>query len=228
MLALRRRGEDDFLILHDGRVLMTSRAHRSECALAEAGLARLPEGPEPRVLIGGLGMGYTLRAALDVLPPAARVRVAELHGCVVEWCRGPIAGLSGDATRDPRVRIDLADVARVIASGECFDAILLDLYVGPHTPGREDPLWGDAALARTAAALSTGGVFGIWSEGPDARFEKRLRRAGFEVSRTRPGRGGLRHVVYTAVRVETGRFREGSTRVGRSRGRGPGRRSSTR
>ena len=200
---------------------MTSRAHRSECALADAALARLPTRDTPRVLIGGLGMGYTLRAALDGLPETAQVRVSELNPCIAEWCRGPLAHLTASASADARVRIEHVDVAARIASGERFDAILLDLYVGPHAPAADDPLWGDAALTRTRAALTADGVFGVWSESPDARFEKRLRRAGFEVERSRPGRGGLRHLVYTAVRAA-------DTPGGRRRGRAPGRRSSAR
>ena len=220
-LELRQRGERDFLITLDGRVLMTSNAHRSEGALAEISLARLGARAAPRVLVGGLGMGFTLRAALDALPLAARVTVAELHDCVVEWCRGPLARLTGSAVSDPRVRVETQDVTRLIADGSSYDAIVLDLFVGPRGPASGDPLWGDAALARTRAALTEGGVFGVWSEAPDAAFAKRLRRAGFSVERARPGHGGLRHVVYTAIR-------EPGTRAGLRRESGPRRRSSGR
>lgn len=221
VLELRRRGEHDFLITHDGRVLMTSAAHRSEAALSEITLARLGKCRTPRVLLGGLGMGFTLRAALDALPPAAWVTVAELHSCVVDWCRDPLAALTDGAVNDRRVRVENRDVARLIAEASGFDAIVLDLFVGPRGPAGDDPLWGAAALERTHAALTPEGVFGVWSEAPDAAFEKRLRRAGFSVEKTRPGRGGLRHVVYVAIK-------ESGTRGDRRRGRAPRRRSSIR
>ncbi|MEE2677198.1 MAG: spermidine synthase [Myxococcota bacterium] len=215
---MRQRDARDFLITLDGRVLMRSAAHRSETALAELALARLAGRPAPRVLIGGLGMGLTLRAALDGLPARARVRVAELHAPVVAWCRGPLAELTAGAVDDPRVHVDVADVAQVIAEGGRFDAILLDLFVGPQRPDREDPLWGTAALARTRNALAPGGVFAVWGEAPDAGFEKRLRGADLGFERARPGRGGRRHVVYVA-------FRAPGTRGDRSRGREARRRS---
>jgi spermidine synthase len=194
---------------------MTSSAHRSERALAEIVLARLGARATPRLLIAGLGMGFTLRAALDVLPPSARITVAELHACVVAWCREQLAPLTDAAVADPRVTVECFDVAQLIADRSGFDAIVLDLFVGPRGPAGDDPIWGDAALLRTREALTRGGVFGVWSEAPDAAFEKRLRRAGFAVEKSRPGHGGLRHVVYSAIK-------ESGTRDGRSRG--PGRR----
>ena len=218
LLELRQRDARDFLITLDGRVLMRSAAHRSETALAELALARLAPRSAPRVLGGGLGMGLTLRAALDALPPGARVRVAELHAPVVSWCRGPLAALTQGAADDPRVCVEVEDVARVIAGGGPFDAILLDLFVGPQRSDREHPLWGATALANTWAALAPDGVFAVWGEAPDAGFEKRLRGAEFRFERARPGRGGRRHVVYVAVR-------ESGTRGGRSRGRAARRRS---
>jgi len=211
LLELRQRDARDFLITLDGRVLMRSAAHRSESALAELALARLASRRAPRVLVGGLGMGLTLRAALDGLPRGARVVVAELHEPVVGWCRGPLAALTRGAVDDPRVRVEVGDVARIISGGGPFDAILLDLFVGPQRRSRDHPLWGEAALANTRAALGSDGVFGVWSEAPDAGFEKRLRRAGFRFERARPGRGERRHVVYVALR-------ESDTRGGRPRG----------
>jgi spermidine synthase len=160
--------------------------------------------PRPRVLIGGLGMGYTLRAALDALPRSARVVVAEIDPVIVRWCRGHLAGLTGSSLDDPRVRIEIADVAAVIAAatqgGEPFDAIVLDLYEGPREAqgGAADPLYGRRALERTRAALAPEGVFAVWSEDADAPFAARLATAGFEVERLRPGKGGPRHVVYLA------------------------------
>jgi len=205
VLELRRRGECDFLILINGRVLMNSSASRSEIALGrlacEAAAARL----RPRILIGGLGMGLTLRAAPDALPPPAQVVVAELNTVVVKWCRGPLAVLTRGALDDPRVTVVIDDVAAVVAQAaqtgaRRFDAIIIDLYEGPHaaTDARNDPFYGSRALTTTRAALSPGGVFAVWGESPDKAFEKRLAAAGFSVNMQRPGRGGLRHVVYVA------------------------------
>jgi spermidine synthase len=199
-LELRQRGDDDFLITIAGRVLMTSQARRSEEALAT--LALRDHGPARRdaIVIGGLGMGYTLRAALDVLPASARVTVVELNPDVVAWCRGPLAPLTGSAVTDPRVTVVVADVSDFIARATpaTFDAIVLDLYEGPHasTQRPDDPLYGPTALARTRAALAKGGVFAVWSEEPDAAFESRLSRAGFRVQKERSGRGGRAHFVY--------------------------------
>jgi spermidine synthase len=157
------------------------------------------------VLIGGLGMACTLRAALDALPAGAAVVVAELHETIVRWCRGPLAGLSGGAVDDPRVEVRVGDVAEAIRaaaapSGPRFDAVMLDLYEGPYPAAQPTahPHYGPAALARTRAALAPGGVFAVWSEEPDARFERALAAAGFAVRRERPGRGGRRHAVYVA------------------------------
>jgi spermidine synthase len=156
-------------------------------------------------LIGGLGMGLTLRAALDNLPEAGRVVVAELNPAVVTWCRGPLAGLTNKAASDPRVHIEITDVAAMIFGAsqpgkDKFDAIVIDLYEGPgpDTDPLQDPFYGSRALTSTAAALTPGGVFAIWGENPDTAFEKRLATAGFVVDAKRPGKGGLRHVVYLA------------------------------
>jgi spermidine synthase len=200
-LELRRRGERDFVITVGGRVLMNSTWHRSEIAVAQLACRRIADRPRPHVLIGGLGMAFTLRAALDQLPRTAQVTVAEIEPAVVRWCRGPLAGLTEQAVDDPRVEIALSDVARLIAEAAGrFDAIVLDLYEGPRTAtqAREDPFWGPAALRRTREALTPGGVFSVWSEDPDAAFEKRLASAGFRVERRRPESGGPRHAVYLA------------------------------
>ena len=198
-LELRRRGAD-FVITVAGRVLMSSMAHLTEVAVAEIACAEVAGRERPRVLIGGLGMGFTLRAALDSLPRSGRVVVAEINEAVIRWCRGPLAPLTNRAAQDPRSKIVLEDVAEVIAGGERFDAIVLDLYEGPRgaTQVREDPFYGPAALKRTREALNPGGVLAVWSEDPDAAFEKRLRQGGFEVERRKPGKGGPRHTVYIA------------------------------
>jgi spermidine synthase len=205
ILELRKRGDRDFLILINNRVLMNSGANRSEIALGELACATIKAHSKPRVLIGGLGMGLTLRASLDSLPAAAEVVVAELNEQVVAWCKGPLAELTSTAVRDPRVHTRVNNVADVIAEASRqgarkFDAVIIDLYEGPHsnTEKISDPFYGSHALVRTASALAPGGIFAVWGEAPDAPFEKRLNAAGFTVNKLRPGRGGLRHVVYIA------------------------------
>jgi spermidine synthase len=205
ILELRKRGERDFLILINYRVLMNSSANRSEMVLGERAARAVASRSKPRVLIGGLGMGLTLRSALDVLPGAAQVGVAEVNPVVVKWCQGPLAELTKNAVNDPRVAVVIEDVSAVIAKAaqhgeKRFDAIIIDLYEGPGTgtDAALDPFYGSRALDTTAAALSAEGVFAVWGETPDAGFEKRLAAAGFSVDRQRPGRGGLRHVVYVA------------------------------
>jgi spermidine synthase len=199
-LELRQRGDGGFLIVIAGRVLMTSNDRRSEQALATLACQGLA-GPRPRVLIGGLGMGYTVRAALDALPAAAEVVVAELTPEIEAWCRGPLAPLTGAALDDPRVRVVIGDVARVIADAPRghYHAILLDLYEGPHaaTQRADDPFYSTAALAASRAALAAGGVLAVWSEDPDDAFARRLATAGFEVEVRRLGKP-RRHVVYLA------------------------------
>jgi len=206
LLDLRQRGETDFLITIDGRVLMNSSANMSEMVLAQLACESLKNKKNSRVLVGGLGMGFTLKAALDNLPVDAEIVVAELNPIIVKWCRGPLAHFTAGAVDDPRVRIVIDDVAVQIrhtaikGKGNRFDAIILDLYDGPHAgaPGRGEHLYGDRALELSGSALRAGGVFAVWSEDPDKAFEKRLKTAGFYVNRQRPGRGGRRHVVYIA------------------------------
>ncbi len=206
LLELRQRGETDFLITIDSRVLMNSSANMSEIVLAELACESLKNKKNPRVLVGGLGMGFTLKAAIDNLPADAEVVVAELNPIMVKWCRGPIAHFTGGAVDDPRVKVVIDDVAAVIryaamkGKGNRFDAIILDLYEGPYGggQGRGAYLYGDMALKLSSSALKAGGVFAVWSEDPDKAFEKRLKAARFSVNRQRPGRDGGRHVVYIA------------------------------
>lgn len=204
---------------------MTSSAHRSESELGAIAAEACGRRRSPRMLIGGLGMGFTLRAALDGLPSRALVTVAELQPAVVEWCRGPLAPLTDAAVQDPRVSVDCADVAAVLerASPEHYDAVALDLFSGPRAPRRNDPHYGTEALARVRETLRPGGALVVWAEQHDPVFAKSLSRAGYAVSRRRPGRGGLRHVVYLAVR-EAG-VRERDTRGGRPRAPAARRRS---
>jgi spermidine synthase len=208
-LKLLRRGEGDFLITIAGRVLMNSRANRSELAVAKLPCQKLAARQAPRVLVGGLGMGCTLRAALDALPEHAEVTVVELHRTVETWCRDPLALVCGNALSDARVTVSIEDVSQHIRRRaderalERYDAIILDLYEGPHakTDAKRDPLYGQGALDRVARSLRPQGLFSVWSEDPDTGFERRLRRAGFQLERVRPGRGGRRHAVYLAQRL---------------------------
>jgi spermidine synthase len=203
-LELRRR-RDDWLMMIDGRVLMNSFSRRSEEELSRLGLERLGHRPAPRVLVSGLGMGFTLRALLDGVPAAARVVVAELNPVVVEWCRGPLGPATNNAIGDPRVRVEVGDVAALIARvpAGSFDLILLDMYEGPNTSTQapDDPIYGPAALARLHRALTPNGVAGIWSEDADARFQKRFAAAGFAVTKHSFQSGPSRHIVYTGRRA---------------------------
>ena len=200
VLELRQRGERDFLILIDGRILMNASESRSEIALGKlAGC--VADRPRPRVLIGGLGMAITLRAALESLPQDALVLVAEIEPAVEAWCRGPLASLTDGAVFDSRVSVEVGDVADVIdcAAERTYDCIVLDLFEGPaERTGSADRLFGRAGLAAARRALATDGVYAVWSEKPGSAFERRLARAGFKFECRRPGRGGLRHAVYLA------------------------------
>lgn len=203
-LELHQRGESDFMVLVDGRVLMTSALRTSELFLAEAGCAPFRGAAAPRVLIGGLGLGFSLRAALDVLPPKASVIVSELNEAIVDWNRGPLAGVNARAVLDQRVQIEVGDVTHEIArvaekQGPRYDAILWDLYVGPTRRGQErHPLYGKRSVERTFAALNDQGIFGVWCETPSSSFEQRLEAAGFSVKLERTRGKGLRHAVYLA------------------------------
>jgi len=203
-LALARRGQE-WVIRYGARVLMSSRAHGSEDALAALALERARR--RRTILIGGLGLGYTLRAALDRAPADARVVVAELVPEVVAWNRGPVAHLAGRPLDDPRVRIQFRDVAAVVAEARgAFDAILLDVDNAPGSPvlRGNDRLYGDAGVHICARALASGGVLAVWSAGPDDRYLERLQRAGLD-ARARPvaplGTGGPgRHVIFLAAK----------------------------
>lgn len=206
MLELRQRGEGDFLIMIGAQVLMNSLSNRSEIVLGRLGCGHLTHHPSARVLVGGLGMGFTLKAVLDSLPDSARVVVAELNPVVCRWCQEHLASLTGNAVSDPRVRVEIGDVSRLIRRSaqnggeERFDAIVLDLYRGPHarTDQLNDPLYGSRAIESARAALKPGGVLAVWGECYDEGFETRLKKAGFSVTIERPGRGGLRHAVFLA------------------------------
>ena len=208
-LALTLRS-GEYVILANGKSLMSSRMHGSEEALATFACARIRGREEPRVLIGGLGMGFTLRATLDLLPQDGTVVVAELLPAVIEWNRGPLGPLAGHPLRDRRVRVENGDVAAVIrASAGAFDAILLDVDNGPAafaTSGNAG-LYNDAGLAAARTALKKGGVLAVWSARDDRKFEQRLRYAGFRVEvervRGRLKKGGPRHTIFIATIAAT-------------------------
>lgn len=202
-LILCRR-DREYVIRVDGRELMSTRCH-SEEEMARLSIARLPRRADLRVLIGGLGMGYTARAALDALPPRARVVVAEIADTVVEWNRGPLAHLAGRPLDDPRLQLEIDDVARVMArAAEPFDAILFDVDNGPRGLTRPDNqlLYNDAGLAAARRALRPGGVLAVWSASGDVAFERRLRKARYEVETlqvpSRLGRGATTHTIFFA------------------------------
>lgn len=202
-LTLKRRG-DEFSIMLGSNELMNSRVSGSEEALAKLSCASLEDRPAPRLLIGGLGMGFTLRAALAVLGPDARIAVAELVPAVVAWARGPMAGIFAGCLDDPRVAILEADVADAIAdASNAYDAILLDVDNGPDGLSRaaNDRLYDARGLATARRALAPGGVLAVWSAHPDRAFAARLRRAGFaveEVNTRARGKRGARHVIWLA------------------------------
>lgn len=204
-LRLYRRGEE-FSIRVDGQELMTSRAHGSEEALARISCARIADRTRPRVLIGGLGMGYTLAAALSRLGADAEVIVVELAPAVVAWNRGPLASLAGSPLEDPRVRVLEGDVAGIIrAERACYDAVVLDVDNGPEgfTRKSNDWLYARSGLAAAFAALRPGGVLAVWSATPDRGFAHRLRWAGFKVEDLRvPAavHAGRQHTIWIAAR----------------------------
>lgn len=210
-LRLMRRGTEFSMMLGPNE-LMNSRLSGSEEALATLACKRIAAVKRPHLLIGGLGMGFTLRAALAVLGPEARIMVAELVPAVIAWARGPMADVFGDSLNDPRVNIREADVVDVIRShASAFDAILLDVDNGPEGLIREanDVLYDLRGLKAIRRALRPGGVLAVWSSGPHPAFTRRLRDAGFDVNevavRATTRRSGARHVIWFATKSGGGR-----------------------
>ena len=206
-LRLMRRG-GEFSIMAGSIELMNSRLSGSEEALASLTCARLPGRPRPHLLIGGLGMGFTLRAALAALGPEAAVTVAELVPEVVTWAYGPLAAIHGSSLTDPRGTVVKGDVGELIADAPArYDAILLDVDNGPEGLMRRanDDLYDAYGLRQAKAALHPGGVLAVWSSGPDPAFTRRLGAAGYGVEELRVranGRGrGARHVIWLATRT---------------------------
>ena len=198
-LRLYRRG-GDFMIALGGNELMSTRNSGSEEALAAMTCERIGHTEAPHLLIGGYGMGFTLRAALAALGPKARLTIAELVPEIIDWARGPMAALSAGCLDDPRVHLLIDDVGEFVGGGR-YDAILLDVDNGPDglTRAENDRLYSLAGLGSAKAALKPGGVLAIWSAAPDERFARRLKHAGFKVEevmvRAR-GNKGARHVIW--------------------------------
>jgi spermidine synthase len=204
-LRLMRRGTE-FSIMTGGIELMNSRLSGSEEAMASLAFERIGQRPKARVLIGGLGMGFTLRAALAAFGPDAEIVVAELVPGVVAWARGPLGELHGASLDDPRVQVHEGDVGEPIRDGEAaFDAILLDVDNGPGGLSRKenDGLYSPTGLAAAKRALRPGGVLEVWSSTRDSAFTTRLKRAGYAVEeigvRAHKGRGA-RHVIWMATK----------------------------
>lgn len=203
-MALTRR-DREYVILANGKSLMSSLMHGSEEALATLACLHLRGVDEPSVLVGGLGMGFTLRATLDLLPRNAVVTLAELVPAVVDWNRGPLGPLAGNPLKDKRVRVVVDNVKNVLASSRnSFDAILLDVDNGPapFTAESNAGLYDDHGLAAARAALKRSGVLAIWSAWDNMKFVQRLRYAGFLVTvehvRGRLKRGGPHHTIFLA------------------------------
>jgi spermidine synthase len=204
LLKLARR-DDEYIILANGRSLMSSGMYGSEEALATLGCRRARTLERPCILIGGLGMGFTLRSTLDFLPADATVVVAELLPAVVEWNRGPLGPLASHPLKDKRVRLEIADVAVTLwSSPGKFDAVLLDVDNGPSALTASDNAWlyGDRGIAAALEALNDDGVLAVWSAREDRKFEKRLRYGGFAVQvehvRGRLKKGGPHHTIFLA------------------------------
>ena len=199
----------DFMIVVDRNELMSTRMNGSEIALATLALERIAGVKAPKVLIGGYGMGFTLRAVLGAVGPGAVVTVAELVPEIIAWARGPMAAVAAGCLDDPRVVVVEGDVADVIRAngfeGGGFDAILLDVDNGPDglVRAENDRLYAPRGLAVAKAALTPGGVLAVWSAGPDAKFVRRLGAAGFAVEeiavKARTNGKGPRHVIWFAT-----------------------------
>ena len=206
-LRLMRRGSE-FSMKLGANELMNSRLSGSEQALATLACRKITTVKRPQLLIGGLGMGFTLRAALAMLGDEARIMVAELVPAVIAWARGPMAELFAGSLDDPRARIITADVGEVIqASRAAFDAILLDVDNGPEGLIRRanDALYDASGLQAARRALRPKGVLAVWSSGPHPGFSQRLRDAGYAVSevavRATIRRSGARHLIWFATRA---------------------------
>ncbi len=194
--TLRQR-DNEFMVQADGKILMTSRRHGSEEILAQVGCARI-NADKPRVLVGGLGFGFTLRAALDVLPHVAEVTVCELIPAVVDWNRdSQLADMNGHALDDDRVQLELGDIQRTLSNNRgTYDAILIDIDNGPFAVSTQDnaTLYSIGGMSSVRASLRSGGRLAVWSAGQHPGFNKRLREVGFQTSVEKTGDG--QHLIF--------------------------------
>mgnify|MGYP001291438623 CR=1 FL=1 len=203
-LGLYQHGDEFFIRIVGGQDLMCTRTHGSEDALGEIACKRIAGRAQPRVLIGGLGLGFTLASALNHLGPGAEGLVAELVPAVIEWNRGPLGERTGHPLRDERVTVHSADVAVILrAESRSFDAILLDVDNGPDGLTKEGNHWlySSPGLEACNRALRAQSVLSVWSAGPDRTFSRRLQRAGFDVEQVRVrahGGKGSRHLIWVA------------------------------
>ncbi|ROT97320.1 spermidine synthase [Altererythrobacter sp. FM1] len=206
-LELVRHGRD-FIVMLGRNELMGTRMQFSEEQLAELTLERL-QTPNPRLLVGGYGLGFTLRAALRLMGPQGSVTVAEIVPDILDWARGPMVELTGDSLADPRAKIELCDVAALIddavdGTSPSYDAILLDVDNGPDGIVRDgnERLYTRTGIGRARDALAPGGVLAVWSAAPDHKFARRLKDAGLDVEertvRARPNNKGPRHTIWFA------------------------------
>ena len=205
-LQLHQRSTEFSISIVGGGVLMNTRAHGSEDALADVTCCKISDRPQPRVLIGGLGMGFTLAAALKQLGDNAEVVVAELIPAVVKWNQGPLGEHAGNPLRDKRSSVREGDVAKILrADYQTFDAILLDVDNGPEglTRKKNDWLYSMDGLTESYTALRPKGLLAVWSAGPDRNFTERLRKVGFSVKqvkvREHKNKGG-HHTIWLAER----------------------------
>ncbi|HEX9186608.1 MAG TPA: hypothetical protein VGB87_06040 [Vicinamibacteria bacterium] len=205
VLTLARRGTE-WEVCADGLLLMSSRAHGSEDDLARLAFAKVPHART--VLLGGLGLGFSLRATLDLLGPRGRVVVAEQSSSVVDWNRTHVGALAGRPLEDPRVAVRVGDVReRVVEARAAYDLILLDVDNGPAEliHAANAGLYDATGIVACHGALKEGGALGVWAVAPDERYLRRLQRSGFDASAvrvsTRPGAGGRKHVVFVAVKA---------------------------
>ena len=199
------QGKDDFFIkISGGHELMSTRKHGSEDALGSLPCNRLKKPGAARVLIGGLGMGFTLASVLAVVGSKAEVTVAELVPEVVDWNRGPLGEHSGKPLDDPRTKVYVGDVAKLLRqSSACFDVIALDVDNGPEglTKSANDWLYSMQGIVAAQKALTPTGILAYWSAGPDQAFHDRLRRCGFmveEITVFAHGKKGARHTIWLA------------------------------
>jgi spermidine synthase len=206
-LLLYRRG-DEYSIRIDNCELMNSRVYGSEDALGAMTSAKVADRPKPKVLIGGLGMGYTVAAALRRLGADSRIEVSELVPTVVQWNRGPLADLAGHPLDDRRVTVREVDVAVILREEQgAYDAIMLDVDNGPEgfTRKRNDWLYTPAGLQAAYTALKPDGILAVWSASTNNKFVRILKKAGFKVDevsvRARGAKGGTRYTIWFAKRI---------------------------